>query len=106
PAKPLKTPVTLTVAGATLSTWTAVASSPELVSQLSTENMYGPSDGPRATGWQCAAGGATLTFPPGYGRWSQAPGASPVITEPVAGQVSLSAPGTLPAFVPAIATRA
>ena len=78
PAKRLKTPVTLTVAGATPSTWTAVASSPQLVSELSTDNMYGPSAGPRVTGWQRAPGGATLTFTPGYGRWSQAPGASPV----------------------------
>jgi hypothetical protein len=68
--------------------------------------MYGPSAGPQVTGWQRAPGGATLTFTPGYGRWSDAPGASPVLTEPVIGQVSLSAPSTLPAFVPAIATRA
>ena len=46
PAKPLKTPVTLTIAGATPSTWTAVASSPELASELSTDNMYGPSAEP------------------------------------------------------------
>ncbi|MGH3207879.1 MAG: FtsX-like permease family protein, partial [Trebonia sp.] len=102
----LKTPVTLTVAGATPSTWTAAASSPELISELSTGNMYGPSAAPRVTGWQRAPGGATLTFTPGYGRWSQAPGASPVLTEPVAGQVSLSGPNTLLAAIPAIATRA
>jgi FtsX-like permease family len=106
PAKQVKTPLTLTVAGATPSTWTAVASSPEMVSELSTDNMYGPSAEPKVTGWQRAPGGATLTFTPGYGRWSQAPGASPVITEPVAGQVSLSVPNTLPAVVPAIATKA
>jgi len=106
PARQLKTPVTLTVAGATPTTWTAVASSPELVSELSTNNMYGQSAGPRVTGWQRATRGATLTFTPGYGQWSQAPGASPVQTEPVAGQVSLSAPNTRPAIVPAIATRA
>ena len=106
PAKRLKTPVRLTIAGATPSTWTAVASSPQLVSELSTNNMYGPSAGPRVNGWQRAPRGATLTFTPGYGRWSQAPGASPVLTEPLAGQVSLSAPNTLPAVVPAIATRA
>jgi hypothetical protein len=106
PAKRLKTPVTLTIAGATPSTWTAVASSPQLVSELSTNNMYGPSASPRVTGWQRAPGGATLTFNPGYGQWSQAPGASPVLTEPVAGQVALSAPAAVPAAVPAIATRA
>jgi hypothetical protein len=106
PAKQLKTPVTLTVAGATSTTWTAVASSPELVSELSTNDMYGPSAGPRVTSWQRAPRGATLTFIPGYGQWSQAPGATPVQTEPVAGQVSLSAPDTRPAAVPAIATRA
>ncbi|HXP58149.1 MAG TPA: FtsX-like permease family protein, partial [Streptosporangiaceae bacterium] len=106
PAKPLKTPVTLTIAGATPTTWTAAASSPQLVSELSTNNMYGPSASPHVTGWRRAPGGAALTFAPGYGQWSQAPGASPVLTEPVAGQVSLSAPATVPAAVPAIATRA
>jgi hypothetical protein len=106
PAKRLKTPVTLTIAGATPRTWTAVASSPELVSELSTGNMYGPSAEPRVTGWQRAAGGATLTFTPGYGVWAATPGASLVLPEPVAGQVSLSALSTVPAAVPAIATRA
>ncbi len=56
-------------------------------------------------GWQRAPGGAALTFTPGYGLWSQAPGASPVVTAPVAGQVTFAAPDG-PAFVPAIATRA
>jgi hypothetical protein len=106
PAKQLRAPVTLTVAGATPLTWTAVASSPQRDSELSTNNMYGPSAGPRVTGWQRAPRGATLTFTPGYGQWSPAPGASPVLTEPLAGQVSLSASNTLPAAVPAIATRA
>jgi hypothetical protein len=106
PAKRLKTPVTLTIAGATPTTWTAVASSPQLVAELATNNMYGPSASPRATGWQRGPGGATLTFDPGYGQWSQAPGAVPVLTQPVAGQVSLSAPVAVPAAVPAIATRA
>jgi hypothetical protein len=106
PAKRLKTPVTLTIAGAAPGTWTAVASSPDRVSELSTNDMYGPSAEPKATRWQRAPGGATLTFSPGYGRWSPAPGASPVVTEPLAGQVSLSALGTVPAAVPAIATQA
>jgi len=106
PAKRLKAPVTLTIAGATTSTWTAAASSSELVSELSTNDMYGPSAGPQVSGWQRAPGGAALTFDPGYGQWSPAPGASPVITEPVAGQLTLSAPVTVPAAVPAIATRA
>jgi hypothetical protein len=106
PAKRLKTPVALTIAGATPSTWTAVASSPELVSELSTGNMYGPSAEPKVTGWQRAPDAATLMFTPGYGQWSPAPGASPVVTEAVAGQVSLSALGAVPAAVPAIATRA
>jgi hypothetical protein len=106
PAKRLSTPVTLTVAGATPSTWTAVASSPELVSELSTDNVYGPSGEPKVTGWQRAPGGATLTFTAGYGQWSPAPGAPTVVTGPVAGQVSLSAPGSVPAAVPAIATGA
>jgi hypothetical protein len=106
PAKHLKAPVTLTVAGATPSTWAAVASSPEMVSELSTDNMYGPSAEPKVTGWQRAPGGATLTFTPGYGQWSPAPGSPAVVTEPVAGQISLSAVSTVPAAVPAIATRA
>ena len=106
PAKRLKTPVALTIAGAAPGTWTAVASSPQLVSELSTDNMYGPSAGPKVTGWQRAPGGAALTFTPGYGQWSPAPGASQVLTEPVAGQISLSALGAGPAAVPAIATRA
>ena len=106
PAKPLRAPVALTVAGAAPGTWAAAASSPELVSELSTNDMYGPSASPRAAGWRRAPGGATLTFTPGYGRWSQAPGARPVVTNPVAGQLTLSAPGTRPAVVPAIATSA
>ena len=60
------------------------------------------------TGWQSAPGGATLTFTPGFGRWSATPGAPPsqVITEPLAGQITLSAPVAVPTAVPAIATRA
>jgi hypothetical protein len=106
PPKPLKAPVTLTVAGATPSTWTAVASSPQLVSELSTNNMYGPSAGPRMTGWRRVPGGAALTFTPGYGLWSPAPGAPSVITDSVAGQLSLSALSTVPGTVPVIATKA
>jgi hypothetical protein len=106
PAKQLTTPVTLTVAGATPTTWTADASSPEMVSELSSNNMYGPSAAPKVSGWQSAPGGATLTFTPGYGQWSATPSASPVVTAPVAGQVSLSARNTPAAVVPAIATRA
>ena len=105
PAKPLKTPVTLTIAGATPSTWTAVASSPELVAQLSTNNIEGPSGNPQTMGWQSAPGGAALTFTPGFGVWSATPGAPNAVTEPIAGQLSLSAPVTVPAAVPAIATQ-
>jgi FtsX-like permease family len=106
PAKRLTAPVTLTIAGATPTTWTAAVSSPERVTELSTNNMYGPSAGPRVTGWRHVPGGAALTFSPGYGRWSPAPGASPVLTDPVAGQVSLAPPGIEPAAVAAIATLA
>ena len=106
PAKRLKAAVTLTIAGATTATWTAVASSPELVSELSTSDMYGPSAGPQTLGWQRAPGGATLTFTPGYGRWSPAPGATPVQTEPLAGQVLLYGPHSSPTVVTAIATTA
>jgi hypothetical protein len=105
PAKRLKTPVTLTVAGATPSTWSAAASSPELVSELSLGNVDGPSAEPKVAGWQRSSGGATLTFTPGYGLLSPAPGASPLIAERLAGQVSLFVPGRA-AVVPAIATRA
>jgi FtsX-like permease family len=105
PPKPLQDPVTLTVAGATPSTWSAVASSPELDSQLNVGQISGPSADPHADGWQPAPGGATLTFTPGYGQWSANPGIQPLVTEPVAGQVTLSAPAAVPADVPAIATR-
>jgi len=105
PAKRLKTPVTLTVAGATPSTWTAVASAPELDSQLNVGEIYGASGDPQVTGWQSAPGGATLTFTPGYGLSTANPFANPIITEPLAGQVSLSAPVTVPAAIPAIATH-
>jgi hypothetical protein len=105
PPKPLQDPVTLTVAGATPSTWSAVASSPELDSQLNVGQISGASADPHADGWQRAPGGATLTFTPGYGQWSANPGIQPLITEPVAAQVTLSAPAAVPADVPAIATR-
>jgi len=67
--------------------------------------VYGRSAEPKAAGWQRSPGGATLTFTPGYGLWTTAPGASPVITNPLAGQVSLSVPDRA-AAVPAIATQA
>jgi hypothetical protein len=105
PARPWAAPVTLTIAGARPGAWTAVASSPELASQLSVGGMYGPSAAPRAAGWRQAPGGAALTFAPGYGQWAAYRG-TPVITRPVAGQLSLSALGPAPAAVPAIATRA
>ena len=105
PATRLQAPVTLTVAGATPSTWTAVASAPELDSQLNVGEVYGPSGDPGVTGWQSAPGGATLTFNPGFGLSTANPEAHPVITQPLAGQVSLSAPVTVPTAIPAIATR-
>jgi hypothetical protein len=105
PAKRLATPVTLTVAGATPSTWSAAASSPELVSELTLGNVYGPSAEPQADRWQRSSGGATLTFTPGYGLMDPAPGASPLTAQRLAGQVSLSPPGRTD-VVPAIATRA
>ena len=52
----------------------------------------GPSGNPQATGWQRAPGGATLSFTAGYGQWAANPDANPVITEPLSGQVTLSAP--------------
>jgi hypothetical protein len=106
PAKALGASVTLTVAGATPSTWTAVASSPELDSQLNGGQIYGPSANPQVNGWQATPGGATLTFTPGYGQWAANPFGHPVLTEPLAGQVTLSAPGRVPTAVPAIATQA
>jgi hypothetical protein len=108
PPKALKAPITLTVAGATPSTWSAVASSPELGSQLNEGAIYGPSGQPQSTGWTSAPGGATFTFSPGFGLWSANPEApkSEVITQPLAGQVTLSAPAVVPDAIPAIATRA
>jgi len=106
PAKPLKSPVTLTVAGATPTTWSAVASSPELDSQLNGGEIYGPSSDPHVEGWQAAPGGAALSFDPGYGLWSANPEIKPVVTEPVAGQITLSPPGPVATSVPAIATQA
>ena len=106
PAIRLDNPVTLTIAGATPSTWTAAASSPELESQLSAGGVDGPSAEPQVTGWQPTAGGATLTFSPGYGQVAANPGYPTIIPEPVTGQVSLTAVGAVPAAVPAIATRA
>jgi FtsX-like permease family len=104
PAKRQQAPVTLTVAGATPSTWTAAASSPELAAQLSTDSMYGPSAAPKVSGWQRTPGGAALTFTPGYGVYRIYSG-PPVLTGQVAAQVTLSA-GPAPAAVPAIATSA
>ncbi len=105
PAKPLKTPVRLTVAGATPSTWIGDASSPELDSQLNGGQVFGPSGNPQASGWTSVPGGAALSFTAGYGQWAANPDANPVITEPLSGQVTLSAPAAGPAAVPAIATR-
>jgi FtsX-like permease family len=106
PGKPLPNPVTLTVAGATPTTWTADASSPELDSQLNVGQIYGSSSDPRVVGWQSAPGGATLTFTAGYGLWSANFDMTPVVTEPLAGQVTLSAPIPVASYVPAIATQA
>ena len=105
PARQLKTPVTLTVAGATPR---YVDRSRELArARLGTldRRSVRPIGRPAVTGWQRATRGATLTFTPGTdnGRKLRARHRS---TEPVAGQVSLSAPNTSPAVVPAIATRA
>ena len=50
-------------------------------------------------------GGAALSFTAGYGQWAANPDANPVITEPLSGQVTLSAPAAVPTAVPAIATR-
>ena len=104
PAKPLTTPVTLTVAGATPSSWIGDASSPELDSQLNGGQVFGPSGNPQASGWTSVPGGAALSFTAGYGQWAANPDANPVITEPLSGQVTLSAPAAVPTAVPAIAT--
>jgi FtsX-like permease family len=106
PAKAMDNQVTLTIIGATPTTWTTVASSPELSSQLSAGGVVGPSAQPQAADWQPAAGGATLTFTPGYGVVSANPFNPASVREPVGAQLSLTAPGAVPAAVPAIATRA
>jgi hypothetical protein len=105
PAKPLKTPVTLTVAGATPTSWIGDASSPELDSQLNGGQVFGPSGNPQASGWTSVPGGAALSFTAGYGQWAANPDANPVITEPLSGQVTLSASAAGPTAVPAIATQ-
>jgi hypothetical protein len=99
-------PVTLTVAGATPTTWAAAASSPDLSSQLSGGGVVGPSAQPRTIGWQSAAGGAALLFSPGYGQLSSSPGVPGSVVEPASGQVTLTAAGAVPTAVPAIATQA
>ena len=104
--KRLAKQVTLTIAGTTPTTWSAVASSPELSSQLAGGGIVGPSAQPQAGGWQPAAGGATLTFLSGYGLVSSNPGNPASVAEPAAGQVALAAPAPVPTAVPAIATKA
>jgi hypothetical protein len=104
--KKLAKPVTLTIAGATPRTWTAIASSPELASQLGTGGVAGPSAQPQSSGWRAAPGGATLTFSPGYGQVAASPGIPNSVLEPVTGQVSLTSAGPAAASVAAIATQA
>jgi len=107
PAKALRSPVTLTVAGASTGTWLGAASSPELSTQVGAGAAYGPTGFPHATGWKAVPGGATLTFSPGFGQVVANPFAPPpLIPQPVAGQVTLTAADVAPATVPAIATSA
>jgi hypothetical protein len=105
PAKRFGT-VTLTVYGARPNTWLGAASSGQLSSQVGAGFGYGPTDEPAAAGWHSVPGGAALTFNPGYGRITPNANAQPPVAESVVGQVSLTAAGTAPSAVPAIATTA
>jgi hypothetical protein len=107
PEQPYKNDVTITVAGAGLAGpgftgWTAAAGSPELDSTTPT----GPNAPPGDTGLQDSASGVQAAFTAGYGKTGFTNDAGQTVTEPIAGQVTLTAGHLAPAAVPAIATKA
>jgi hypothetical protein len=104
--RPHPVTLTLSVPGAGLSGWTAVASSPELSSLLSSGGALGPSGQPSAGSLTPAAAGGAVTFGPGYGQAASNPGSpTPGPGVPVSGQLTLTAPHLAAAIVPAIVTR-
>jgi len=100
-------PLTLTVAGASLTGWSPAGTSIELSNLLSANGTMGVSKQPQASSWNPGQDGGTLVFAPGYGQAATHPG-SPVPGPPlpVASQVTLTAPDLAVAAVPAIATQA
>jgi len=102
-------PLTLTVSGAPLASWTPVAASPELdqARTAGEPGAAGPAEDPGVTGWRPSADGMAVAFTPGYGRAAPAPKAPPgTPPQPVTGQVTLTADGMTGAAIPAIATTA
>ena len=106
PARQAK-PLTLTLTGAPVGGWTGSATSPELDSLVSGNDLLGPFADPAAASWQRLSDGGTLTFSPGYGQAAANPGFTPPgPAEPVDGQLTLTAADVAPAVIPAIATKA
>ncbi|HEY0935625.1 MAG TPA: FtsX-like permease family protein, partial [Trebonia sp.] len=103
PEKAYRKPVTLTVTGVSLTRWGAVASSPELDS---VSTVPGHDSDPGGARLRPAAGGATVTFSPGYGVTSSVTDLGQTLILPVTGQVTLTAGHLVPPVFPAIATRA
>ena len=103
PEHPYSHPVTLTITGAALAGWKAVASSPELDSP---NTAFGAAANPAAATTQPVAGGATVTFSPGFGTTSTPNNLGQNVISPVEGQVTLTAENLAPPVVPAIATAA
>ena len=103
PEKPYLHSVELTITGTTLAGWGAVASAPAL-------NFGRASAGtgvdPGAATLQPAAGGATVTFGPGFGTTSQLNDFGVTVISPVDGQVTLTAGNLAPPAAAAIATKA
>jgi hypothetical protein len=93
PQKQLGSPAELTIGGASASAWNAAVSSDELDSigeNSPTPFKFGDPD---SAGFESSAGGATLTFDPGFGAAVQ-------------GQVTLNAAGAAPSVLPAIVNQA
>jgi hypothetical protein len=105
PETPYPHSVTLTITGATLTGWGAVASAPELDPGAAAA-AAGTGISPTVAGLQPAAGGGTVTFSPGFGTTTQLNDFGVTETYPVEGQVTLTAGNLAPSVVPAIATTA
>jgi hypothetical protein len=104
PAKPVAAAV-LKVRGPVLSGWAASAASPELAAAQGGTGVVHGSSLPAVMTWQPGRDGSNaLRFDPGYGE-SAFPGAN-VSSQPVNGQVMLSASRPEPGAIPGIATSA